>query len=532
MKIVALLAVAACSGPTISGTTCTSDADCNLFNVQGTCQPTKFCSYPDATCAGGSRYSPGAGMGLGDTCIGGDASCGAKDQVCCGTGTCGANLTCSGEGGTCQCGGAGQACCDGVTCGSNLVCGAGAMCRPPLAVLDVAVGKDNICALAMDHTVSCWGYDTIYGYHAPGHTVPVIGSDTPVPIPGLTDAVEIRAAELHTCARKTDNTLWCWGHDEHGQLGDGSTNSTRTPVQVSGLTGVQMFDGGTFHTCAVGSVSNVAGLWCWGRGGQKNLPGVANPNVNLGRLGNNATADSGVPVAVDLSQAAAAGQTVKAVSTGVMHSCAVMSDNTVWCWGRNSSGELGNGTTTDSKAPVKVSFAGITIPSGVTVDQVSCSDGRGTRRPGSTCMLLSNGAVYCWGAGGSGQLGDNTTTTRSAPSTPVTPPPLTGSAKLVQIVSAAEARCARASDGSVWCWGSNYKGLLGIGIDGGNYPAPVHTRTITSAVKLDMSHRTACAIDASNQLWCWGNNQRGQITFHRPATMSDAHVLQPVQILP
>ncbi len=518
-----LVVAAACGGPTITGTTCDDDKDCNLFNAQGRCEPTGYCSFPDETCASGQRYSPGAGEDLASTCVDGASQCGAKDQLCCGTGVCAEHLTCATESGTCQCGAAGQPCCDGTTCDAGLRCGQGATCGSS-DVLQAAVGAGHACALFVDNSVSCWGHDFKPYGATTGTGDAVIASSTPIAIRDATDIVELRAAEMHTCGRKSDGTLWCWGHNENGQLGDGTTTHSLAAVRVGGLTNVSLFDGGRRHTCAVGSYNSVAGLWCWGRGGEGNH----DANGATGKLGNNSSADSSVPARVDLSAAAAQGQTVKSLSTGSYHSCVVMSDDSTWCWGRNANGELGNGATTPSKVPVQVSYAGITIPTGVTVEQVSCSDGRG--KQGSTCILLSNGNVFCWGANAHSELGDGGTTARTTPSTPVNISAL-GAVKIVQLAAAQYAKCARTDDGAGWCWGENVNGILGI--DDGNpvtQATPVEVNVLSTATRLDMSHKLACAVDSAQHLFCWGTNRRGQATGHAPTGTADAAVLQPTRL--
>ncbi|HEY5922544.1 MAG TPA: hypothetical protein VIV11_12775 [Kofleriaceae bacterium] len=519
--------VAACSGPQISGTACNDDKDCNLFNAQGRCESTGWCSFPDETCASGHRYSPGAGDGFGNACVDGAATCGAKDQACCGTGVCGANLTCATEVGTCQCGASGQPCCDGTMCGTGLFCGAGAVCGSS-EVLQAAVGAGHACVLFTDNSVACWGYDWKPFAGVPGKGDSVIASARPTAIAGANDIVELRAAEMHTCGRKLDGTLWCWGHNEDGQLGNAMNANSKVAVQVSGLSNVTLFDGGRTHTCALGTFNTMSGLWCWGRGGEGNPRSATQPT---GKLGNNSSADSNVPVKVDLTTAAAMGQTVKSLSTGAYHSCIVMSDNKTWCWGRNANGELGNGTTTPSKVPVEVGYAAITIPSGVTVDQVSCSDGR--RKQGSTCILLSNGTVYCWGANSVGELGDGTTATtpRMAPSTAVNTSGM-GGVKIVQIVAAQFAKCARTDDASIWCWGQNKNGIIGIDDPmQTNHPMPVKVNVLSTVTHVDMSHRLVCAVDSAKQLYCWGTNRRGQALAIPPTTESEGLVLQPTRVM-
>jgi alpha-tubulin suppressor-like RCC1 family protein len=526
--VVLALALAACDGPTISGTTCNDDKDCNLFNTQGTCEATGFCSFPDIACPSGKRYGPGEGT-MSDTCVDGAATCGNKGQACCGSGVCAANLACvaaTAESATCECGAAGEPCCDGTTCDSGLRCGASATCSSS-EVLQVAAGAGHACVLFGDHTVSCWGHDwkPYPGY--PGRGDAVMAYSTPTAIEGATDIQDLRAGEFHTCGTKSDKTLWCWGHNDNGQLGNGTTTHSTRAVQVTGLTNVTLFDAGRLHTCAVASNNGTAGLWCWGRGGN-GAPHSATQTT--GRLGNGSSADSSVPVKVDLSQAAAAGQTIKSLSVGGYHTCIVMSDSKVWCWGRNTNGELGNTTTTPSTVPVLVSLGGITIPANVTVDEVKTSDGR--RKEDSTCIRLSDGTTYCWGANARGELGDGTTSTtaRTAPTTAVDTSVL-GGAKFVQLASAMWAKCARTDTGDVWCWGRNKNGIVGIN-DGNltNVTRPTKALNLAGITQLEMSHMLACAVDGNHQLFCWGTNHRGQAKAKPPADATDAVVVQPTKI--
>jgi len=194
--------------------------------------------------------------------------------------------------------------------------------------------------------------------------------------------VAVSAGESYTCALMSDSTGRCWGHNLHGQLGDGSyTRSSLVPVTVSGLTGSVAISAGAHHACALLSDGTVK---CWG----------AN---NFGQLGDGTDTESKVPVAVsDLSGAVA-------VSAGGLHTCAVLSDETVKCWGLNNHGQLGDGVTHElcpfyyegsdcSHLPVPVQ--GLT---GVMAVSAGASH---------ACALLSDGTVWCWGGNRSGQLGD------------------------------------------------------------------------------------------------------------------------------
>jgi alpha-tubulin suppressor-like RCC1 family protein len=544
--LVALLSLVACIRPSkVVGVSCESASDCVLGATMGTCEPTSFCSYPDADCTSGSRYSPGAGMGLGGTCVGGSSGCGAQGEACCGN-VCGANLACDDTSKTCVCGENAQPCCGGDTCGANLACLEGAMCacggigQPccggtacdagvtcsagtcSAGATQIAVGMGHACALRPDRTVWCWGNDyKPWAQTTPGLLTPTIGTSTPRPIADATNVVEIRAGEEHTCARKMDGTLWCWGHNENGQLGIGTNTSSKIAVQVMGLTNVTKFDGGRRHTCAVGSYNGTQGVFCWGRNSSGDRAS-GTPDPAFGRLGNDSVTDSNVPVAVDLSMAANAGQTVRSLSTGGYHSCMAMSDNKVWCWGRGTGGQLGDNAATSSKVPVQVDFSAITL-GGATVDEVTCSDGSGFAST-STCMRVSTGDVYCWGSGTA--AGDGTTTQRNRPTAAVTTTAL-GAATFTQLATpAGDTHCGLTSAGDVWCWGSNRQGILGI--NDYNYgttsSTPAKTLALTGATQLDMSHRTACAVDNAQRVWCWGSNRRGQ------ARTEAAYVPQPTRV--
>ncbi len=525
--VLGLVALVACDGASrVVGVACGGSSDCAASGLTGTCEPTGFCSYPDPAC-NGNRYSPGAGDGLANTCVGGPAACGTRDQACCagdlcssdlacvdatcrcggdaqpccGGETCDANLACAG--GTCTCGSIGEPCCGGATCDTGLTCNAGSCTG---GVLQIAVGWNFACALRTDHTVSCWGHNwKPYPFGNPGMSTPIIASETPQTVTGLTDVEEIRASELAVCARKTDKTLWCWGHNENGQLGDGTNTSSATPVQVLGLSNVSLFDGGRFHTCAVGTVDGVTTLWCWGHNSTGTRRGT--PNQNLGRLGTGDIVDTNRPAQVDLSVAAGAGQTVRSLSTGGYHTCVAMSDNNVWCWGRGAGGALGNGAAADTKSPVAVVKTGITIPAGVTIDEVSCTDGN---NGASSCLRLSNGKVHCWGSGTKGEMGDGTIASRNAPAAAVDTASL-GAATIIELASGKTSHCGRASDNTVWCWGENRNSVLGDGTTT-DRNTPQEAVGLTGAVQIDVSHRNACAVNGGNELFCWGNNKRFQAT--------------------
>jgi len=203
--------------------------------------------------------------------------------------------------------------------------------------------------------------------------------------------VAISAGDDDACALTGAGAVKCWGWNGFGALGDGTTTNSSTPVDASGRSsGVVAIDAESYgHTCALMSGAPVK-CWGWNRYGQ---------------LGDGRTIDSSTPVDV---QGLPSG--VAAISVGGEHTCALTGGGPVSCWGNNSwAGQLGDGTTTNSATPVDVSGLGsgvsaISAATDATADDVD-----------HTCALTSDGAVLCWGYNGSGQLGDGTTTDSSTP---------------------------------------------------------------------------------------------------------------------
>jgi len=190
-------------------------------------------------------------------------------------------------------------------------------------------------------------------------------------------------------------------------------------------------------------------------------------------LGNGGTSNSNTPVAVSMS-GVLSGKSIKQVSVGRgsttaagTHVCAVTTDGGAYCWGLNSSGELGNGSTTDATSPVAVSTSGVL--SGKLLSQISASTNH-------TCALTADGLVFCWGANGSGQLGDGTTTARTSPVAVDTSGVLSGKT-IVQIATGDGDTCAVDSNGVAYCWGVNAQGQLGQPSAGGRSSVPVAVDT-------------------------------------------------------
>ena len=239
----------------------------------------------------------------------------------------------------------------------------------------LAAGYNHACVQLADGTMNCWGDNTLGQLGNPSTS----GSAVPVAVGGITGTLTMTVGGFHSCAVLADQTVRCWGSNDLGQLGDGTFTNASTPVTVSGLTGVTALAGGGNHTCALASGS----VYCWGNGYD-------------GELGQGTFAPSTTPVQVSGIS------TAVAIRAGWVHSCALLQDSSVRCWGSNVAGQLGNGTTQDSATPVRVS--GIS-----TATNVSASWWH------HTCALLADTTIRCWGENTWGQLGNGTTSSASAP---------------------------------------------------------------------------------------------------------------------
>jgi len=287
----------------------------------------------------------------------------------------------------------------------------------------------------------------------------------------------IAAGGSHGLAVKADGTVWAWGLNLTGQLGDGTTTNRTTPVQVSGLANAVAVAGGASHSLAVRSDGTV---WAWGLN-------------TYGQLGDGTTTNRTTPVQVSgLAN-------VVAVAGGTHHSLALKADGTVWAWGLNTSGQLGDGTTTQRLAPVQVSGL---------ANVVAIATGYY-----HSLALRRDGTVGGWGYNVYGEVGDGTTVTRLSP---VTLPPTGVVAISANAANSVALRTEGAASGRVWGWGSNFAGQLGNGTGSSNAnptPAPVNGLNGIVSIAQGGAHTLALQQDAlgGTTVLAWGNNSNGQI---------------------
>ncbi|HQY46300.1 MAG TPA: FG-GAP-like repeat-containing protein, partial [Usitatibacteraceae bacterium] len=328
------------------------------------------------------------------------------------------------------------------------------------------------CALTAAGGVKCWGYNGT-GQLGDGTTTTRLA---PVAVSGLASGVAmIGTGPYHACAISTDGTLRCWGQNNYGQLGDGTTTHRTAPVVAAGLAGgVVAVDGGDFHTCAI---TAAGGLKCWGY----NIPGQLGDGTMTTRM-----------APVDVSGLTSG---VATVGTGGSHTCATTTTGAALCWGANNFGQLGDGTTTNRLVPTAVTGMQAGVASIV---------GSNGEEPYS-CALTRTGGAYCWGRNLSGQLGDGTTTNRPVPTG------VSGAVGGVASVAGGGLHtCARTPTGGAECWGGNMVGQLGDGSTSDRL-APVAVSGLAVGVEsVHAGGNHSCALVAGGAK-CWGLNSNGQL---------------------
>ena len=433
----------------------------------------------------------------------------------------------------------------------------------PRPVVAMSAGGSHACAVLDDATVWCWG-DNGYGASGQDMSIPLV----PTPAQVLDRTAQITSGNDFTCALRIDRSVWCWGGNTYGDLGDGTYNSRETPMAIAGIT-ADAIAGGDFHACVL-----IGGAYsCWGSDNEgevgfasqnaaTNTPGPVSTMTGFtkvvagafftcairdagdvycfgddheGALGLGDTYGHDTPLQVDLGGAHAIDLT-----GGGVHACAILATGMVKCWGRGSNGELGNGTSAEL-VPQMVS-----LPAAATA--IAAGD--------SHVCTIAGGATYCWGDDDGFQLGSDAPDAAFAISTPVQVPGLASStalacgnsttcvldsgnvvcfgndfggplgdsgagvsepvtvpglpAPVTALAMGGAFGCADAN-GNAWCWGDDQYGQLGDnGALGQNQP-PTQVAGVANLTAIAASYLHACALDASNGLWCWGSNGAGEL---------------------
>ena len=302
-------------------------------------------------------------------------------------------------------GGAGANAC-GVTSGGAAYCwGTSPIAvSGALAFSSVSVGGNHTCGITTGGAAYCWGYNLngelgIGTASGPQQCSGYACSPTPVAVSGGLTFATVSAGARHSCGVTTGGAAYCWGWNVHGELGNGATTNSSSPVAVAGGLKFSAVSAGGDHTCGI-TPGGVAYCWGFNYYGELGTGSTTTPQQC------SSTSAIVVPLEFPCSTmpvAVTGGLAFVAVSAGEQHSCGLTTSAQAYCWGFNGFGQLGNGSTTDSSSPVAVG--------GFNFQSVSAGLGNHAH----SCGLTTGGVAYCWGANYSGQLGNGSTTNSSTP---------------------------------------------------------------------------------------------------------------------
>jgi alpha-tubulin suppressor-like RCC1 family protein len=352
----------------------------------------------------------------------------------------------------------------------------------------------------------------------------------------------ITAGNDFTCGIDDHDRVWCWGRNESGEVGVGTTSATAftnpTQIDMGNLNSDEYFtqiDAGLHHICGVTSLNRV---WCWGEGNYGQIDGTPSDHnrfspelildnnidgtpyifqyVNCGFRHNCVITDQGEIYCWGSSETTLGYSNQEYISglnrpvdfgsfissafvdVGVAHSCSLGIDDALWCWGRNAQGQIGNNDATD---------LAVELPVTITLDNIvqgGISLGNYT-----SCALTGDGDAYCWGGNDHGMIGDGTITPRLIPTQ------VSGDHKFADITTGEYNSCAVDFDGKAWCWGEGFYGKLGTGSyqDDSLIPIEVTQSYSIEFVSITMAVNPShiCALTSTGTPWCWGDNGHGQL---------------------
>ena len=331
----------------------------------------------------------------------------------------------------------------------------------------ITAGGAHNAVLKSDGTVWAWGLN--------GHGQVGIGSFetpqlSPIKVPGQSGIAAIAAGQFHVITLKSDGTVWTWGNNQYGQLGDGTTNNGATPMLVLGGDGVKAISAGYDQTFALKADGTVQ---AWGYNG-------------YGQLGDGTTTDRWAPVPVpNLSG-------VTAITVNVYHGIALNPDHTARAWGYNGTGALGDGTTSNRSVPVQVQgLANIASVMAGLYHSVA---------------LKTDGTVWTWGYNNDGELGDGTSTWRSSPGQIAS----LSNIAAISVGTSGQHSIALKADGTVWAWGQNSNGQLGDGTLI-NRVLPVRVTGLSGVTAIAAGNSYSLALKSDGTIWAWGSNSSGQL---------------------
>lgn len=342
-------------------------------------------------------------------------------------------------------------------------------------IVDLSVAETHACAVRAGGTVRCWGKND-HGQLGNGTT---LDSKAPVIVNGIEDAIDVSVSRDSSCVRRKSGSVVCWGDNGYGQLGDGTYEERRVPVEVKDVSDATEIRVGRTLGCALVQGGTVR---CWGKGKPGFGEGIEAEPVSLL-------------------------EGVTAIVVGDDHGCGLLMNGTVHCWGNNRYGQLGSGSRIESRM-VPGPVYGINEAVQIVADGIN------------TCARLASGAVRCWGTGYDSR--------RSLPSWGhYGDPAVVDLEPAMQIAVGIFHTCAVTTRGHVYCWGDDTYGQLG---DGGQtiQARPVQVLDLENVVQIAATDTRTCARKRDGTLWCWGGDVGPRNSTRTPLRPRPEKVLDDV----
>jgi alpha-tubulin suppressor-like RCC1 family protein len=338
----------------------------------------------------------------------------------------------------------------------------------------VSCGYAHTAAIKTDGTLWAWGSNSYNATGELGDNTTIDKSSPVQTIAGGTNWSSVACGYRYTAAIKTDGTLWTWGYNLYGALGDNTTVRKSSPIQtIAGGTNWNFVACGNYHTAAIKTDGT---LWLWGSG-------------TSGQLGDATIVSKSSPV-----QTVTGGTNWSQVEGGFIHVAAIKTDGTLWTWGNNNFGQLGDNTTTSRSSPIQ------TIAGGTNWESVYCGKF-------FTAAIKTDGTLWTWGSNSYGQLGDNTSVIKSSPVQTIA-----GGTNWSSVACGNDHTAAIKTDGTLWTWGYNYFGQLGDNTVT-HRSSPIQTIAGGNRWSLSAGYVSTFAIyeNAANQL---GINTQPQVGYN------------------
>ncbi len=336
----------------------------------------------------------------------------------------------------------------------------------------ISANGTQTCAIRTTGYLYCWNTD---GTGSAG-----------IPLSGYRDWKSVSVGASHRCAIRSTGLLYCWGSDTYGQVGNGSLGSPSSPVRIGGATDWKTVSAGEKHTCGIRGSGLLA---CWG-------------SDENGQLGNGEPASGYASVPIRVGTAVG----WKAVTTGGAHACAIWGNNTLYCWGSDAAGQVGNGGSAASTP--------VTSPTRISAASWLAVNAGGNH----SCAIRSDGLLGCWGSDSNGQLGNGDLGDRTAPvrTTNVT--------DWKRLSTGTNHTCAYRGTGTLYCWGKNDARQSVETSSSESFQTPQRYVGIYDWRTIAAGDRHTCAIRATGRIYCWGDQKA-------PSTGTPAGTKPPAQVL-